>query len=193
MKWLHSAKLCLVRRFFVALAAVWIAVAAGLLIVYMAGPAAGKSKDYGMTRRISAAGLEHIKHFEGLRLSSYFCSSNVCTIGWGHTGPDVKPGMTITKERAEELLRQDLDKAERAVADLVKVQLTAGQHAAVVDLCFNIGRDAFARSTLLKLLNRRLFTQAGDQLMRWVHSGSAIVSGLQRRRLAARAMWFDGR
>ena len=165
----------------------WLAMGVFMALIHFSSPAESK-----MTRRISAAGLEHIKHFEGLRLSSYFCSSNVCTIGWGHTGSDVKPGMVITKERAEELLRQDLDKAERAVAELVKVHLTDGQHAAVVDLCFNIGRDAFARSTLLKLLNKRQFTQAGDQLMRWVHSGSAVVSGLQRRRLAARNMWFNG-
>lgn len=142
--------------------------------------------------RISERGLAHIKHFEGLRLHSYFCSSNVCTIGWGHTGPDVKPGMVITEARAEELLRQDLDKAERAVEELVKVKLTDGQHAAVVDLCFNVGRDAFARSTLLKLLNKREYGKAADQLMRWVHSGSAVIAGLQRRRLAARKLWFDG-
>jgi lysozyme len=60
-----------------------------------------------------------------------------------------------------------------------------------VDLCFNVGRDAFAKSTLLKLLNKREYSQAGEQLMRWVHSGSAIIAGLQRRRQAARNMWFE--
>lgn len=184
MRWLHG--------FFIALAAVWLAVAAGMLVVYMAGPAAGKSKDYGMTRRISAAGLEHVKHFEGCKLKSYYCIAGRCTIGYGHAGKDVKPGMVITQERAEELLRQDLDAAERAVAELVKVPLTDGQHAALVDLIFNVGRDAIAKSTLLKLLNKRQYAAAGEQLMRWVHSGSAVIAGLQRRRLAARNMWFNG-
>jgi lysozyme len=184
MRWVHGL--------FIALAAVWLAVAAGMLIVYMAGPAAGKSKDYGMTRRVSAAGLGHIKHFEGCKLKSYYCIAGRCTIGYGSTGPHVKPGMTITQEQAEEFLRRDLDAAERAVADLVKVPLTDGQHAAAVDLVFNVGRDAFAKSTLLKLLNKGQYGQAGEQLMRWVHSGSAVIAGLQRRRLAARAMWFNG-
>lgn len=141
--------------------------------------------------RISARGLAHIKHFEGLRLKSYFCTSQVCTIGWGHTGPDVKPGMVITEEEAERLLLRDLASAEEAVAELVKVPLRQGQWDAICDLVFNIGRDAFAKSTLLKLLNKREYGQAAQQLMRWVHSGSAVIAGLQRRRLAARAMWLE--
>lgn len=151
---------------------------------------AAKVGDYRMARRISAAGIAHIKHFEGCKLKSYYCVAGRCTIGYGHTGPDVKPGMVITEARAEEFLRQDLAKAEKAVAELVKVPLTDGQHAAVVDLVFNVGRDAFAKSTLLKLLNQREYGKAADQLMRWVHSGSAVISGLQRRRQAAREMWI---
>ena len=101
--------------------------------------------------------------------------------------------MTITQERADELLRLDLRHAEQAVADLVKVPLTAGQHAALVDFAFNLGRNALAQSTLLKVLNKRQYGEAADQLMRWVHSGSAVIAGLQRRRLAARAMWLNER
>ena len=141
--------------------------------------------------RISERGLAHIKHFEGLRLTSYFCTSRICTIGYGHTGPEVKPGMVITEARAEELLRQDLEAAEKAVSELVKVPLRQGQYDAICDLIFNVGRDAIAKSTLLKLLNKGQYGPAAEQLMRWVHSGSAVVSGLQRRRLAARNMWLD--
>lgn len=183
MRWLQALAALLVY--------LWVMIFAAMMVVVHSHPAVGGERLI-MTRRISAAGLEHIKHFEGLRLSSYFCVSQICTIGYGHTGKDVKPGMVITRERAEELLRQDLDKAERAVADLVKVKLTDGQHAAVVDLCFNVGRDAFAKSTLLKMLNKREYGEAGNQLLRWVHSGSAVIAGLQRRRLAARNMWFNG-
>jgi lysozyme len=145
----------------------------------------------GVRVKISAAGIAHIKHFEGCRLSSYFCTSGVCTIGFGHTGPDVKPGMTISEERAEELLRRDLEAAEKAVADLVTVPLRQGQHDALVDFAFNLGRDALAGSTLLKLLNQRRYGKAAEQLMRWVHSGSAVIAGLQRRRQAARRMWLE--
>jgi lysozyme len=171
------------------LAAAWVLFGAFMLVIVLTHPAVGKG-NYGMVQRISAAGLAHIKHFEGCKLKSYYCIAGRCTIGYGSTGPHVKPGMVITEAQAEELLRQDLDKAERAVAELVKVPLSSGQHAALVDLVFNVGAAAVAKSTLLKLLNKKQYAEAGEQLMRWVHSGSAVIAGLQRRRLAARQMWF---
>jgi lysozyme len=141
--------------------------------------------------RISERGLAHIKHFEGCKLKSYYCVGGKCTIGYGHTGPDVKPGMTITEERAVELLRQDVAEAEKAVAELVKVPLRQGQYDALVDFVFNLGRGALAQSSLLKLLNQREYGKAAEQLMRWVHAGSAVIAGLQRRRQAAREMWLE--
>jgi lysozyme len=183
MRWLQALAALLVY--------LWLAFGAFMATVHFSYPAVGGERSV-MTRRISAAGLEHIKRFEGCKLKSYYCIAARCTIGYGSTGPHVKPGMTITQEQAEEFLRRDLDAAERAVEELVKVKLTDGQHAALVDLIFNVGRGAIAKSTLLKLLNKGQYGAAGEQLMRWVHSGSAVIAGLQRRRLAARNMWFNG-
>lgn len=171
------------------LAFLWLAVFVLIMVIIHTPKAEGKT----MTRQISAAGLAHIKHFEGCRLASYYCVAGRCTIGYGHTGPDVKPGMKITQERADELLRQDLRGAEQAVADLVKVPLTSGQHAALVDLIFNLGRTAIGKSTLIRKLNAKDYGGASEELMRWVHSGGQIIAGLQRRRLAAREMWLNGR
>lgn len=143
-----------------------------------------------MTRRINAAGLAHVKKWEGCKLETYRCSANKCTIGYGHTGNDVVPGMTITQDQADALLLQDLAKAEKAVADLVKVPLSGNQHAVLCSFVFNVGVGNFKGSTLLRLLNARDYGGAGEQLMRWVHAGSAIVAGLQRRRQAERDLWF---
>ena len=52
--------------------------------------------------------LDLIKHFEGLRLEAYKCPGNTYTIGYGHTGEDVYPGMTITEKQAEEYLIEDM-------------------------------------------------------------------------------------
>jgi lysozyme len=54
------------------------------------------------------AGLELIKSFEGLRLKGYLCPAGVATVGYGHTGPEVKVGMVITLAQAEAYLRFDL-------------------------------------------------------------------------------------
>ena len=48
----------------------------------------------------NAAGLEIIKRNEGLRLHAYpdpATGGAPWTIGYGHTGPDVHPGMQITE------------------------------------------------------------------------------------------------
>ncbi|MEE3439617.1 lysozyme, partial [Ruminococcus sp.] len=59
--------------------------------------------------KINEEGLSLIKSFEGLRLKSYKCPSGIWTVGYGHTGKDVKPGMVITEEQAEELLKKDIE------------------------------------------------------------------------------------
>jgi GH24 family phage-related lysozyme (muramidase) len=62
-------------------------------------------------RRISKAGRDLIKRHEGLRLDAYVDPVGVWTIGYGHTGPAARKGNTITKERADNLLTQDVREA----------------------------------------------------------------------------------
>jgi lysozyme len=133
---------------------------------------------------ISPEGLALIKEYEGLRLKAYRDAVGVLTIGWGHTGKDVREGMTITQNEAEELLRIDLQKFEAAVKRLVKVQLTQSQFDALVSFTFNLGEYALERSTLLELLNKGQFAAAGDQFGRWVNAGGKPLPGLVRRRAA---------
>jgi lysozyme len=58
--------------------------------------------------KINDAGLALIKRAEGLRLDSYRDAVGIATIGYGHTGPDVRIPMTITPGEAERLLYEDL-------------------------------------------------------------------------------------
>ena len=137
--------------------------------------------------KINNDGLELIKLFEGLRLKSYICPAGVLTIGYGHTGGDVKAGMIITEEEAEELLRQDLERFEEGVENLVEVELNENQFSALVSLAYNIGLGNFKRSTLLKLINKGNQDElefVHSQFKRWVYAGSKILPGLQRRREA---------
>ena len=48
--------------------------------------------------------INEIKRFEGLRKKAYQDAKGVWTIGYGHTGEDVREGYTISKQKAEELL-----------------------------------------------------------------------------------------
>lgn len=138
----------------------------------------------------SQKGLDLIKSFEGLRLSAYKCPADVWTIGFGTTA-GVKPGQTITKERAEELLREDVKRFEAQVLRLVKVPLTQGQHDALVSFVYNLGAGNLSNSTLLRLLNAGDYAGAAAQFDRWNKAGGKVLAGLVRRRAAERAL-FEG-
>ena len=140
--------------------------------------------------KTSQRGLDLIKQFEGLKLTAYVCPAGVLTIGYGTTA-GVTPGMTITAERAEQLLRQDIAKFERGVRDSVKVPLTENQFSALVSFAYNVGLGAFRTSTLLRLLNKGEYAQAAEQFGRWNKAGGKVLPGLTRRRAAERKL-FEG-
>ena len=132
--------------------------------------------------KTSEEGKQFIKLKEGLKLEVYKCSSNVSTIGYGHTGSDVHAGMKITKEQAEKLFAMDIQIHENNINKLVKVPLTQGQFDALVSFEFNIGYGAFKDSTLLRLLNQGKYSESAEQFTRWVYSGGKVSAGLQKRR-----------
>lgn len=134
--------------------------------------------------KINEAGLNLIKQFEGLRLAAYQCSAGVWTIGFGHTGKDVKPDTVWTKEEAENSLKSDVAWAEECVSDAVEIELNENQFSACVSLCFNIGCHAFSKSTLVALLNNGNIEAAAQQFSRWDRAGGKQLAGLARRRKA---------
>lgn len=140
-------------------------------------------------RRINAAGLAIIKEFEGLELTAYRCPAGIWTIGWGHTGPDVRPGLTITGARAEELLAADLREFEAGVARLAPVA-SDNQFSALVSFAFNVGLDedgdsiaeGLGDSTLLRKHNAGDFEGAARQFAKWNTAKGHVLPGLSRRR-----------
>lgn len=140
--------------------------------------------------KINKAGLELIKRSEGLELSTYTCDGGVKTIGYGSTR-NVTDGMTITEQEAEELLLKDIEYFEQKVSELVTVPLTSNQFSALVSLAFNIGENALAESTLLKILNVGEYEDLPvqleaipDQFLRWNKVNGKFSLGLIRRRVA---------
>ncbi|MEG8946606.1 lysozyme [Rosettibacter firmus] len=133
----------------------------------------------------SEKAIELIKKYEGLRLTAYRCPSGILTIGYGHT-KTVKPGMTINKEMAELLLKQDLKDFEKAINELVKVPLTQNQFDALISFVFNIGTDKFKKSTLLKKLNEGNYKEAANEFLKWTKAISPVglkeLPGLVKRR-----------
>lgn len=145
--------------------------------------------------KTSKRAIEFIKGHEGLRLQAYRCPSGIWTIGWGHTSDDrfpVKNGMKISKKTAEEMLRHDIEEAEAAIDRVVRVPLNGNQYGALVSLVFNIGAGAFARSTLVKRLNKGQKNLSREFAM-WnkgtVGGKKKTLPGLVRRRAEEAALF----
>jgi len=131
---------------------------------------------------LSSAGLKMIEKYEGLRLTAYQDSGGVWTIGYGHTGSDVKPGQTITQAQAEQLLQRDVATAEKAVRSQVKVPLTQGQFDALVSFTYNCGAGTLQKSDLLAKLNAGDYAGAQAAFGKYVHAGGQVLPGLVTRR-----------
>lgn len=140
--------------------------------------------------KISTAGLELIKGHEGLRLKAYLDTGRVPTIGYGHTH-NVKMGDTCTKEQAATWLGEDVFTAEQAVNRLVNVPLSQNQFDALVSFVYNVGSEAFAKSTMLRHLNHGDYSIAATQFDRWVYDNGRVINGLILRRADERALFLS--
>lgn len=143
---------------------------------------------------ITKEALELIKKSEGLRLYAYLDAVGVWTIGYGHTSaagdPLVYKGMRISKEEAEEILRNDLERIYiPAVTRNVKVPLNPNQLGALVSFVYNLGEGNFKKSTLLKKLNKGDYKGAASEFPKWNKAGGKILKGLVIRRDAERALF----
>ena len=123
-------------------------------------------------RQVNQQGFNLIKEFEGFRGKAYLCPAGVWTIGYGNTfypnGRKVKQGDVISEKEAEKLLRITVESFADQVNQFIKVPVNGNQFSAMVSLAYNIGVGAFAKSTLLKLVNEKRFREASNQFLAWI-------------------------
>ncbi len=131
-----------------------------------------------------------LKTWEGCRLSADPdppSGGAPWTSGYGHTGSDVVPGLTITKQQANAFLQKDVAHAASAVERLLPgIALLPRQRDALISFCFNLGGGALEtltlRSRLLEGESALLVLQ--EELPRWCKSPRGPLEGLERRRAA---------
>lgn len=144
---------------------------------------------------ISPSGIDLICNFEGKRLTAYDDGVGVWTIGFGTTvypnGMKVKKGDTCTEAQAKAYMAHDLKKFETAVNNAVTVPLSQNQFDALVSLAYNIGTNAFSKSTLGKKLNANDNRAAADQFDVWVNAGGKRMQGLVNRRAKEKALFLS--
>ncbi len=140
-----------------------------------------------MTRQMTKEGYAFLENEEGERLFVYDDATGrklrpgdpirgTATAGIGHTGKDVVPGMTVTKELSERWFDQDTDWAEACVEASCQGPATAPvipndhQFDAMVSLCFNIGAGAFRGSSVVRMWNKGDQKAAGNAISMWCKS-----------------------
>ena len=137
-----------------------------------------------------------VREFEGCRLEAYKCPAGVWTIGWGHTGPDVQPGLVWTQQQADVALDAELTNFRAAAVKLLPMlpRWPAHQQAALVSFTYNVGTGALEESTLRKrlLAGEDPTTVVREELPRWNKGGSGVLEGLVRRRAAEVALFCGG-
>ena len=135
-----------------------------------------------------------VKHFEGCRLTPYFCPAGVLTCGWGSTGVDVIANQPWTQEKADRRLEQDAIKF--AVGALAACPVLAVESdsrlSAVTDFAYNLGLGRLRGSTLRKRINTGQWNQVPAELLKWVRGGGKILHGLVLRRAAEAQLIKEG-
>jgi lysozyme len=146
----------------------------------------------------SQVGRDFIAREEGgHQLTAYQDQVGIWTIGVGHTGPEVKRGLTIAREQSEALFKLDLARFEAAVTKALAGGPALHQYEfdALVSLAFNIGAGAFAGSTLAKKLRAGDFLGAAQQFAVWNKAGgqaNVLLGRRIRETLLFTGYWAEG-
>lgn len=143
--------------------------------------------------------LAIVKEFEGCKLTAYpdpGTGGEPWTIGWGSTGPGIKPGTVWTQQQADERLVADLRQFHHGVLTVLPMaaEWSGNRQAALTSFAYNVGIGALQESTL----RRRLISGEDpalvirEELPRWNKGGGGVMPGLVRRREAEVALFVRG-
>lgn len=158
--------------------------------------------------KISEAGIQLIKSFEGCHNMPYKCPAALWTIGYGHVlYPDqarlktperglygIKPehNRTFEYDEIDELLEADLLRFSTGVLRLCPAAADNQCHLdAMVSFSYNCGLGSLQSSTLRQRYNRGDYDGAADEFLKWNKAGGKILAGLTRRRAAERALFLS--
>lgn len=154
--------------------------------------------------QISSDGIALIKIYEECRLTAYpdpKTGGDPWTCGWGTTGHGIGPGTVWTQQQADAAFQADMDEFAEMANNAIHVTVNQDQFSAFVSILENVGpgsseKDGIIRlksgqpSTLLRKLNAGDFAGASAEFPKWDSPGTNVTNGLERRRLAEKAM-FD--
>ena len=148
-----------------------------------------------------------IKHHEGVRQKAYRCPAKLWTIGVGHVmypeqgklkledrmSVPLRPedDRAFSMEEVDGILRSDLARFERGVAQYCPVPLTQGMFDGLVSFSFNLGLGGLQRSTLRQKVLRGDFEGASEEFLKYTIAGGKVLKGLVNRRNDEKALFLS--
>ena len=126
-------------------------------------------------------------------LKSYKVPGDVWTVGFGHTGENVKPNMTINQSKAEQLLQKDAQIASDCVKRIfsdwkqnnINRTITQSMFDALTSLAFNAGcgslRGGSSKNDLIDYVKAGKFADASKRILSF-KADKPGFSGLKVRR-----------
>ena len=147
--------------------------------------------------KTSERGLEIIKRHEGFRSKPYLCPAGVPTIGFGATYYPSGRKVTlqdadITMDDGIQMLKEMLIRFEKGVMRYVQASITQNMFDALVSFSYNVGLEAFRKSTLLKRINANpCDPDIKYQFSRWNKAAGRKLAGLVKRRAEESDLYFS--
>lgn len=102
------------------------------------------------------------------------------------------PTRDITEREAAVNLVADVLNVERRLATCAPVEMPPRVYDALVSFTFNVGAGAACRSALVSFIKRKQWSQACEQLTRWVYVNGVKNTGLENRRVREMAWCMNG-
>ena len=144
---------------------------------------------------VVALALPVVKAWEGRSLVAYRDIAGIPTICDGETR-GVKMGDTATPAECDAMTEAAVAEFELAIRPCLPRSLPTETRAAFVVTAYNIGADAFCKSSMSRRALAGDLRGACDALMMWnkarVNGALQVVRGLTNRRTAERALCLRG-
>ena len=131
-----------------------------------------------------------VPSYEGEILTTYKDPAGIDTVCYGDTTPEMAiPGATYTREECMRALEKALvTHAEPVLRCTPGLKGHPKQLAAAVSLAYNIGPNAYCRSTVARRFNAGDWAGACAAFEMWNRAGGKVLKGLVRRRADERRL-----